>query len=338
MTDAWIWLGIVFCLSQSAMLSGLNLAVFRLNRLQLETLAREGDGDAQTVLALRREGNITLATILWGNVAVNVLLTLLAESILAGVSAFLFSTVVITIVAEILPQAYFSKHALPIAGRFAPVLKAYRLLLWPVAKPVSMLLDVLVGREPIPWLTEEELTVLIEHHARSGTEVGSVEAKGAVNFLALDDIAVIDEGEPIAPESIIPLVFDESGKPAFPDFVPSGEDAFLRKVAASGKKWIIVLDQNEEPRLVFSAPDFLSGVLFGGDGFDPDALCHRPLVIRDGRTPLGQVLARLTVTPEKPSDDTVEMDAILIWTDKERRIITGTDILGRLLRRIARVR
>jgi metal transporter CNNM len=337
MAEAWVWLGILFCLSQSAMLSGLNLAVFRLNRLQLETLASQGDDDALAVLALRREGNVTLATILWGNVAVNVLLTLLAESILAGVSAFLFSTVVITIVAEILPQAYFSKHALSIAARFTPVLKAYRLILWPVAKPVSLLLDVLVGREPIPWLTEDELTALIEHHAHAGTEVGSVEARGAVNFLALDDIPVIDEGEPIAPESIIALAFDESGKPAFPPFAPGGEDTFLRKIAASGKKWIIVLDHNEEPRLVFSAPDFLSGVLFGGDGFDPAALCHRPLVIRDGQTPLGQVLARLTVTPDRPSGDNIEMDAILVWTDTQRRIITGTDILGRLLHRISRV-
>lgn len=136
---------------------------------------------------------------------------------------------------------------------------------------------------------------------------------------------------------MIALAFDTHGKPAFPAFAPNGEDAFLRKVAASGKKWIIVLDQNEQPRLVFSAPDFLSGVLFGGDGFDPVALCHRPLVIRDGRTPLGQVLARLTVSADHPSDDIVERDAILVWTDKQRRIITGTDILGRLLRRIARV-
>lgn len=115
MAENWIWLGIALCLSQSAMLSGLNLAVFRLSRLQLETQAEAGDADAQAVLALRRDANFTLATVLWGNVAVNVLLTLLADSVLAGVAAFLFSTVVITLLAEISPQAYFSQHALRLA-------------------------------------------------------------------------------------------------------------------------------------------------------------------------------------------------------------------------------
>ncbi|HBA65798.1 MAG TPA: Mg2+ and Co2+ transporter CorB, partial [Methylococcaceae bacterium] len=81
-TDAWsispllIWIGIVICLSQSASLSGLNLAVFSLSRLHLETSAEKGDRNAQRVLALRRNSNFTLTAILWGNVSVNVLLTL----------------------------------------------------------------------------------------------------------------------------------------------------------------------------------------------------------------------------------------------------------------------
>jgi CBS domain containing-hemolysin-like protein len=36
MNEIFIWLGIAFCLSQSAMFSGLNLAFFSLTRLRLE--------------------------------------------------------------------------------------------------------------------------------------------------------------------------------------------------------------------------------------------------------------------------------------------------------------
>jgi metal transporter CNNM len=36
--------------------------------------------------------NLTLATVLWGNVTINVLLTLLSDSVLAGLGAFAFST------------------------------------------------------------------------------------------------------------------------------------------------------------------------------------------------------------------------------------------------------
>ena len=122
------------------------------------------------------------------------------------------------------------------------MLKLYRLLLWPIAKPVGVMLDRLVGREAIPWFREEELSDLLEHHARVGeSEVGRVEATGAVNFLALDDLPVGHEGEPIDPESIIRLPF-EKGRPVFPAFSPTADDDFLKRIAAPDKKWITIVD------------------------------------------------------------------------------------------------
>ncbi len=105
--DLLLWIGIVFCISQSAMFSGLNLAFFSLSRLQLEVEMKQGNAAAEKVLSARQDSNFLLTTILWGNVSINVLLTLLSDSALAGVSAFLFSTIFITIFGEILPQAYF---------------------------------------------------------------------------------------------------------------------------------------------------------------------------------------------------------------------------------------
>jgi CBS domain containing-hemolysin-like protein len=58
------WLGVAFCVTQSATLSGLNLAVFSLSRLRLEAAAESGDADAARVLALRHNANFTLVTIL----------------------------------------------------------------------------------------------------------------------------------------------------------------------------------------------------------------------------------------------------------------------------------
>ena len=48
---------------------------------------------------------------------------------------------------------------------------------------------------------------------------------------------------------------------------------------------------------------------------------------------MGQVLHRLRVFPRNESDDVIEQDIILVWA-LQRRIITGADILGRLLRGI----
>ncbi|RQD77209.1 MAG: DUF21 domain-containing protein [Candidatus Syntrophonatronum acetioxidans] len=336
MNDLLIWVGIGFCITQSATLSGLNLAVFSLSRLRLEAAAESGDVDATKVLNLRREANFTLVTILWGNVAINVLLTLLADSVMVGIAAFFFSTVVITFVGEIIPQAFFSRYALPVAARLSPLLRFYQIILWPVARPVGKLLDVIIGHEVIPWFQEEELSDVLRQHARKATtEISRLEAIGAINFLALDDLYVKEEGEIIDSRSIINLPIKE-GYPLFPEFERDIEDPFIQKVASSGKKWVIFTDGEGDPRFVVDSHFFLRKVLFGREEFNPKELCHRPLVVRDPNLPLGQVLSKLTVRPEKPGDDVVDQDLIILWSPVERRIITGSDILGRLLRGITR--
>ena len=103
--DLWhffAWAGILFCLSPSAMFSGMNLAAFSISRLRLEVQVAGGDQNARKVLALRQDANFLLTTILWGNVGINVLLTLLSDSVMAGVLAFCFSTIMITLVGEII--------------------------------------------------------------------------------------------------------------------------------------------------------------------------------------------------------------------------------------------
>jgi hypothetical protein len=331
-----VWLGIAFCISQYAMFSGLNLGVFSVSRVRLETSAHAGDRDAGRLLAMRRDANFTLSTILWGNVAVGVLLTLLADSILTGTSAFIFSTLVITLLGEIFPQAYFTRNALRLAALFSPVLRVYQIVLWPVANPTALLLNAWVGPETVPWFRERELGELLRHHARTaGTELSGIEVTGAVNFLALDDLPVGQEGEPIDPRTIIAGVVKD-GRPHFPEFTRSPADSFLRRIEESGLKWLVLTDAAGEPRFVVNAHGFLRAALFDGAEFQASAWCHRPRVVRDAALPLGHVLDRLVVRPDHREDDVVDEDLILLWTAKEKRIITGSDLLGRLLRGIAR--
>ena len=110
--DLTILVGIFFCLTQSALFSGLTLGMFGLSRLKLEIEVESGNKAAAQVLELRKDANLLLTTLLWGNVSINVLLTLLTDSILAGLSSFFFSSVCITLFGEIIPQAYFSRNAL----------------------------------------------------------------------------------------------------------------------------------------------------------------------------------------------------------------------------------
>jgi metal transporter CNNM len=328
----WLWLGILACVVQTALFAGLNLAIFSLSQLRLQLEADGGNADAARVLELRKNSNQVLCTVIWGNVGTNVLLTLLSDSVLAGLGAFFFSAIVITLLGEVIPQAYFSRNALQMTARFLPFLNFYRVVLYPLAKPTAMLLDWWLGAEGITYLRERDVRSLIVRSAASGGDIGRVEATGARNFLDLDDVPVTDEGEIVDPQSIISMP-QANRRCVLPKFEHTPNDPFLRKVDASGKKWVIVTDPSGEPVFVLDSHFFLRDALFDQLETSPGTYWHRPIIVRDMQTKLGDVIGQLKVSPERPDDDVVDNDLILVW-GAQRRIITGADLLGRLLRGI----
>lgn len=333
-SNVLVWTGILLCISQSAMFSGLNLALLGISRLRLEVEASAGNVAAVKILALRTDFNFLLTTILWGNVAINVLLALLSNSVMAGAAAFLFSTVLITLVGEIAPQAYFSRHAMRMGSLLSPLVRIYQVILFPVAKPTAAVLDWWLGEEGIRYFRERDLrTVIAKHIEAEETDVDRLEGIGALNFLALDDIAVTQEGENVDPGSIIRLP-TENGLPIFPQFERRALAPFLLEVNRSGKKWVIIVDEHDEPCMVLNANAFLREALLGEGPLNPHAYCHRPIFVTDPGTLLGKVLSRLRVHAESDADDVIDEDLILLWSD-DKRVITGADILGRLLRGIA---
>ena len=120
----------------------------------------------------------------------------------------------------------------------------------------------------------------------------------------------------------------------FPKFERHALDPFLLDINRSGKKWVIIVDEDIEPCLVLNANAFLRDALFGSGAINPYVYCHRPILVRDSSTLLGKVISRLRVQTDSEADDVIDDDLILIWSD-EKRVITGSDILGRLLRGIA---
>ena len=232
--------GIFFCLTQSAVFSGLTLGLFGLSRLKLEIEVESGNQAAAAVLELRRDANLLLTTLLWGNVSINVLLTLLTDSVLSGLWAFFFSSVCITLFGEILPQAYFSRNALRMGILLAPVIAFYKFILYPVSKPSALLLDRWLGKEGVLYFKEEDIRIMLQKHMESrDSDIGRMEGTGALNFLSIDDLPIGDEGEIVDPVSIIPLE-TEFDLPVFPIFERTPEDPFLLQIQESGKKWVIL--------------------------------------------------------------------------------------------------
>ena len=329
------WSGVILCILQSGLFAGLNLAVFSLSLLRLQIEADGGNADAVKVLELRKNANQVLSTVIWGNVTTNVLLTLLSDSILTGLGAFFFSAFAITMLGEIIPQAYFSRNALRMTARFLPFLTFYRIILFPLAKPTAMLLDWWLGSEGVAYLKEHDIRLMLARHAISGGEIGRLEATGAQNFLDLDDISICDEGEFVDAKSILSLPLANQ-RCILPKFERSPNDPFLRQVDASGRKWVIITDATGEPVFVLDAHHFLRDALFNELVSDPTAYWHRPIIVRDMKARLGDVIGQMKVVQQRPDDDVIENDLILVWGTR-KRIITGSDLLGRLLRGIATV-
>jgi len=328
-----IWIGIAICLLHSAMFSGLNLAFFSLSRLRLEAESAAGNQAAKKILLLRRDANFLLTTILWGNVGINVLLTLLSNSVMAGVAAFAFSTIVITFLGEIIPQAYFSRRAMTMASYLSPVLRFYQYVLYPVAKPSAWMLDKWLGAEATEYLLERQLKGVIEQHIESDhAEIDFVEGRGALNFLDIDDVPISDEGESADPGSVIALP-TRIDLPLFPQ-VRAASDEFVTNVSSSGKKWIIITDLEGRPQLLLDADSFLRAVLLDASSVDPYEHCHRPIVIKNPASPLGHIIGAIKEGVDGESDAAIEKDIVLLWTPDHKRIITGADLLGRLLRGI----
>lgn len=330
-----LWALVALCLVQSGIFSGLNLALFGLGRVQLEVEAQAGNTDAATILSLRRDANGLLTTILWGNVAVNCLLTVLLDSVLAGVAAFVLSTVGITLFGEIGPQAYFSRNALRVGAALAPLVRVYRIVLFPVAKPTALLLDRWLGEEATHWFQEHDLRHLIRSHIDSPeADLGRVEGVGALNFLALDDRLLVEESLPLDPRSVIVLPGGPSGL-IFPKVRADSEDPFVRQVHASGHKWVILVGPDGEPHWALEAHRFLRNALLDSDAPNPLRFCHRPIVIRSAMATVESALEALHQNVESSAKDVIDSDVVLLWGE-ERRILTGADLFGRLLRGITR--
>jgi hypothetical protein len=338
MNDIFIWGGILFCITQSAMFSGLNLAFFSFTRLRLELEAESTSAkSAAKVLNMRADSHFLLTTILWGNVGINVLLTLLSDSVLAGVFSFVFSTVIITLFGEIVPQAYFSRNSLKMASLLTPVLKFYQVILFPVAKPSSLLLDAWLGKESIEFFKENKIKLLLKMHVDdAGSEIDKTEGLGAINFLSLDDIIISKEGEPLNPKSIVPIKH-ENDLPVFPKFTKQHHDLFLQEINESKEKWVVFIDENLNPSYVLDADGFLRAAMFDSIQPNPLDFMHKPIIINDSNIKLGEIIHLLNLSPEHLEDDVIDNDVILLWSEV-KHVITGADILGRLLRGIVSVK
>mmetsp|Transcript_18208 Transcript_18208/g.42588 ORF Transcript_18208/g.42588 Transcript_18208/m.42588 type:complete len:638 (+) Transcript_18208:121-2034(+) len=176
----------------SGLFSGLTLGLMGLDQLGLQAIENGGPPElakcAKKIAPVRKNGNLLLCTLLLGNVAVNSALSILTAEIASGLIGFLVSTVLIVLFGEILPQAICSRYALQVGARTVEIVKVLICLFFIVTKPLSLMLDKMLGRDIGVIYTSTELVEMmklqIEHGAmdKETGETAKQVVEGALSF------------------------------------------------------------------------------------------------------------------------------------------------------------
>lgn len=151
--------GLVIC---SGLFSGLTLGLMGVKPHTLERKAKLGDKDAKRVLVFRKNGNLLLTSLLLGNVLVNAVLSVYLGSVMTGLLAVFLSTALIVLFGEIIPQALLNRHGIWFGARVRPLIATLVFVCYPVAKPISMVLDKALGHELPTIMTKKEIGLIVE--------------------------------------------------------------------------------------------------------------------------------------------------------------------------------
>ena len=180
---------IVVLVAFSALFSGLTLGLMSLDPSGLEIVMANSDDPnlaraAKAIYPVRLNGNLLLCTLLLGNVGVNSMLSIFMADLTSGLVGFIVSTAVIVIFGEIIPQALCSRFALQVGEKTVPLVKVIMFLLYPLCKPMSMVLNKVLGHEVGTQYSSSEMAKLIEMHVARGELEGATGAAmtGALRY------------------------------------------------------------------------------------------------------------------------------------------------------------
>ena len=178
-------IGLVVLLCLSGLFSGLNLGLMSLDLTSLQIVMESGTKKqiwcAKRIYPVRKHGNYLLCTILLGNVAVNSTISILIDGLTMGGNAAIAiaaSTIGIVIFGEIIPQAICSRYGLYVGGVTIPITYVFMILTAPLALPLSLILNCILGQELGAIYNRDELLQLLRI-TREKTDM----AKDEVNII-----------------------------------------------------------------------------------------------------------------------------------------------------------
>lgn len=157
----------IILLGFSAALSGVMAALLPISLAELRRKAELGHLQARAVLPLREKGSQLFVSLLSADILVSAGLVGVMASAIQTWIAVVYASLLILVFGEVLPRAIFGRYGLKMGTQVAPVLHYLMLGLFPIAKPLSLLLDRTLRSQTPSFLSREELVKLIEQHSQS---------------------------------------------------------------------------------------------------------------------------------------------------------------------------
>ncbi|XP_043707997.1 DUF21 domain-containing protein At2g14520-like isoform X1 [Telopea speciosissima] len=173
-TGFFIHIVVIFFLVMFAgLMSGLTLGLMSMSTVDLEVLAKSGTPrdrkHAAKILPVVRKQHLLLCTLLICNAAAMETLPIFLDGLISAWGAILISVTLILLFGEIIPQSICSRHGLAIGAAVAPMVRVLVWICFPVAYPISKLLDFLLGETHVALFRRAELKTLVDLH---GNEAG----------------------------------------------------------------------------------------------------------------------------------------------------------------------
>ncbi|KAJ4773809.1 CBS domain protein (DUF21) [Rhynchospora pubera] len=205
---AMFWLYLLICcglVAFAGIMSGLTLGLMSLSIVDLEVLVKAGKPEDQKnaakILPVVKNHHLLLCTLLIGNALAMEALPIFLDKLLPAWGAILISVTLILAFGEIIPQSVCTRYGLKVGAKMAPLVRVLVVIIFPIAYPISKLLDWILGKDHVMLMRRSELKTLVDMH---GNEAG----KGGE--LTHDETTIIsgalDLTQKTAKDSMTPII------------------------------------------------------------------------------------------------------------------------------------
>ncbi|RZC62687.1 hypothetical protein C5167_024429 [Papaver somniferum] len=173
-TGFFVYIGVIaFLVLFAGLMSGLTLGLMSMSVVDLEVLAKSGTPKdrkhAAKILPVVKKQHLLLCTLLICNAGAMEALPIFLDGLVTTWGAILISVTLILLVGEIIPQSICSRYGLAIGAKVSPFVRVLVFVCYPVAFPISKLLDYLLGNRHVALFRRAELKTLVDMH---GNEAG----------------------------------------------------------------------------------------------------------------------------------------------------------------------